>query len=102
MGKLNAYHAVTDVLGTTAVRDIPADEPAVWPNPTTGLLHIPCPDNGSLEPIRITDALGRTLHAPALPGRESITLDIADWPAGIYLIHFLSHGKRVAAKVVKA
>src|SRR5690606_24845985 len=43
MGKLNAYHAVTDVLGLTGIPDAAAPGLLAWPNPVAHTLFIDLP-----------------------------------------------------------
>lgn len=55
-----------------------------YPNPTTGLLHIPLKDIHALE---LLDLYGRILWQSTVNGFDSeYSLDLSPWPAGIYLL----------------
>lgn len=101
MGKLNAYHAVTAVLGTTGILQPNETAIATWPNPATRLLHIGMPETLGVATLQITDALGRTVHSLGLNGGGVITLDTENWARGLYFIRLASEGKLLVGKVIK-
>lgn len=96
MGKLNAYHAVTDVLGLTGIADPAASGLLAWPNPSTGTLWIAPPFAAAGGQLQVRDALGRTMAHMAVQQAGAIALDMSGWPSGLYFLH-LSHGGKVAA-----
>jgi hypothetical protein len=71
----------------------------VYPNPTTGLLHLDKKDNETIQ-IKIIDQLGRQLKQLKTAEQLS-TLDLSGLPTGIYFISIDNGKKRVVQKIVK-
>jgi hypothetical protein len=68
------------------------EDPQVFPNPTSEVLTISTSSGASLS-LTIVDALGRIVHRTA---GKSITIDVSDWPRGLYTFHYGSYpAKRV-------
>ncbi len=90
-----------------------ADQPAgtgsvlVWPNPTSGVLHVETPRAaaGTLV-LTLTDALGRAVRtekvAVAGPALARATLDVRGLPAGLYVLRGTGAGESLARRVVVA
>ncbi len=78
-------------------------EPAVWPNPTTGLVYIPAEQVNGPSRVRVCDALGRVLTTPVTRtgGGSPWLLDLGSAPAGVYLIELESAGVHSVHRVVK-
>ncbi len=82
-----------------------ADRSWAVPNPakehSTLYLRLAVSQKGTLS---ITDAKGRlfnTTHLELQPGENSVRLDIADWPAGVYHFSFVGSVSIVSGKLVK-
>ena len=77
--------------------------PAVWPNPTTGLVYISAAQATGPSRVRVSDALGRVLTTPITRagGASPWLLDLSNAPAGMYLIELESEGVRSVQRVVK-
>jgi hypothetical protein len=89
---------------TTAVPASTATSaPAVWPNPTTGLVYIAAAQATSPSRVRVCDALGRVLTTPItrMGGASPWLLDLSSAPVGVYLIELESDGVRSVLRVVK-
>lgn len=71
----------------------------IYPNPTTGLLHIDKTNNAEIN-ILVLDNLGRILHSQQ--SNDTITtLNINHFPAGVYYIS-VNNGKEISTqKIVK-
>lgn len=73
---------------TVSVTDTPAfsdEQVSVLPNPVSDLLLIQNNENQSIN-YRITDITGQ-LKAQG-NAAQSTTIKVAEWPAGLYLVHF--------------
>lgn len=90
---------LTTAIAATAA----ASEPAVWPNPTTGLVYISAGQAKSPSRVRVSDALGRVITTPITRtgGASQWLLDLSSAPSGIYLIELESEGVRSVQRVVK-
>ena len=66
---------------TTAVPGVSGSSYAVYPNPTTGMLHISAPDG---SPVTIVSVVGTLMYSGTLSGQR---LDIAHLPAGLYYLN---------------
>ena len=100
MGKLNAYHAITEALGITAVDEAEGAALRAWPNPVEGTFWIAPPANGPVW-LTVTDALGRTVVDDMRSGQPLLAVDASAWPAGVYLLRLDHGGGQVVGKVVK-
>jgi phosphatidylserine/phosphatidylglycerophosphate/cardiolipin synthase-like enzyme len=74
------FHQEWNARWTTAVslpeQATSTNGPVVWPNPTTGLLHVALPDTGSNTIAQVVDMSGRTVHSSAMPkGHNSLSLE---------------------------
>lgn len=100
MGKVNAYRAVMQVLGTVGVDEVLGSEVQLWPNPTTGELNVMPLFNGALRLI-VTDVSGRVVYTTTEGGSGVITLDTKEWNAGMYHIRMEQDGHVAMAKFIK-
>lgn len=100
MGKLNAYRAVTEVLGTTGVQDAETAPLRVWPNPSHDRFYIHTASHTAPEQLTVQDALGRVVETRlAAPG--IISVDAATWAPGLYFIRMENAAQTLRAKVVR-
>ncbi|MFD1629850.1 beta strand repeat-containing protein [Pseudopedobacter beijingensis] len=73
----------------------------LYPNPTTELVHSSFSSN-SYNLLTIADLNGRVLQQLQIQaGESSITVSLADYPAGTYLLRFSGKDGAVIKKVVK-
>ncbi|MCO5275654.1 MAG: S8 family peptidase [Flavobacteriales bacterium] len=100
MGKLNAYHAITEALGVTGVGTTDSPRMGLWPNPADGTFWISPPFTGPVQ-LTVTDALARTVHTGIRTGDAPIMVDASAWPAGVYLLRLEQNGQQLMRKVVK-
>ncbi len=97
--------AVAAPTGLGAVTAATAGQAQVWPNPTSGALHVEVPreTTGTLT-LTLLDALGRAARteavAVAAPGRTRAQLDVRGLPAGLYLLRGEGAGEGFARRVV--
>ena len=77
-----------------AVDEVLADRWLVYPNPTTGMLHV---NLSQASEVRLYDMMGRCLMAvKATEG--STTIDLRSLPQGIYLLRANGHVQRVVKR----
>lgn len=100
MGKLNAYHAITEALGVTGVGTTDSPRMGLWPNPADGTFWISPPFTGPVQ-LTVIDALARTVHTGIRTGDAPIMVDASAWPAGVYLLRLEQNGQQLMRKVVK-
>jgi hypothetical protein len=77
----------------------------IYPNPSTGMVHMEYPSQAREEAqIRIFDALGsekEQLHLSATQtGKGYFSHDMSHYPAGIYIIQFMS-GQRIESTLLR-
>ena len=85
-----------------------ADEPEldrvlVWPNPSTGLVHLNTSDERGLLTARVTDISGRVLSETLeLPiDRHEAILDLSRLPRGLYFLELSASGWRQVVRWVR-
>ena len=72
---------------------------AIYPNPTSGKIHIALLENATH--CQIVDLMGNVLQETSL-SCSVFDLDLSGWPAGMYLVKLqLGNGPRIFRKVVK-
>lgn len=101
MGKVNAYHAITDILGITAISGQEADRMSIWPNPSSNTLFITPPFSASGAQLHVTDAMGRTILRSIVGDAGSFQVDVSAWPSGVYFLRIEKDGQRAVGKVVR-
>lgn len=100
MGKLNAYHAVTEALGVTVVGEMDAAQLGVWPNPSHDRFQVHAPMHGPGTRMIVQDALGRVVLAQEAPA-PLLSLDARHWPSGVYILRLEQSGKHMQGKMVR-
>lgn len=99
-GKVNAYHAVAELLGVTSVPEQAAAGLLVWPNPTQDRVHLQLDRPGTVL-ITLRDAMGRTLQAEQRTAKPWMVVDLAPWPSGVYLLEVQGPNGRTITRVVR-
>ena len=78
-------------------------EPVVnlMPNPTNGILELSCMGNSSADQftVEVMNITGKQLQKFAWDGEDK-TLDLSDYPAGIYFFQIIVNGKKEMHKVI--
>ncbi len=89
------------IISSTSAIDFP-DNIKLFPNPTNGLLHLEWSNNRPQNyQLDLFDLLGRSLLSVSSSLVDSNTLDISDFPAGIYFLQLRYNGQQQAFKVEK-
>ncbi|MFZ1666610.1 MAG: S8 family peptidase [Flavobacteriales bacterium] len=101
MGKLNAYHAVTKVLGVTGINEKIAENMAIWPSPTGATVYVAVPFNTNKTKLIATDAMGRNVPVESSVSQGVLALDISRWASGVYFLRMEHDGRVAVGKVVK-
>ena len=101
MGKLNAYHAVTEVLGVTEVREPGSNKLGIWPNPANHSVQVISPFRDDRTALVVTDATGRKMPTPSSSHDGVFILDTSGWASGVYFLCSELNGQRALGKVVK-
>jgi hypothetical protein len=74
---------------------------SLFPNPASDNLTILFPENfrgrSTIEIMNMTGAVTRTIHAAAMPGGR-VTMDVADLPAGLYMVNLRNREQTISAK----
>jgi len=75
---------------------------SIYPNPVSDYLGINLGSISSPDYIKILDLTGRTLeYRTVQPGEDYIRINVADYPAGIYLISYTSEQGTKVKKFIK-
>ena len=85
-GKVNAYRAVQQVLGITAVAELENGELLLWPNPTHDELNVVLIAPSLNAAVELVDATGRTVLVRPTSGAAQVTLDVAGLSPGVYAL----------------
>lgn len=101
MGKLNAYHAVTDVLGVTGIPESTTSMIRIWPSPTTNTVYLSSPFHEANARLSISDAMGRNMPVRATGSNGVFAIDASAWASGVYFLLIEQDGQRAIGKVVK-
>lgn len=99
MGKVNAYHAVTDVLGVTSVREEMDGTTLLWPNPAHDRVHV-LPHQAGPAEVTVTDMVGRVVYTGSTTG-GLFTLNCAAWAPGVHVIRLRSAPGTTTLRFVK-
>ncbi|PHN08291.1 T9SS type A sorting domain-containing protein [Flavilitoribacter nigricans] len=84
---------------TSPVREIPQLPLAIAPNPVSDRLHLRQLDQLPPGELLISDVWGRNYYRQSCrPACPDLSIDVGDWPAGLYLIRYTSGGARYQAK----
>jgi hypothetical protein len=74
---------------------------SVHPNPSSSVLYIEAEDGSEAYSLRITDIDGRRVYSDVTNHSVRRTIDIENWPAGVYLIYIDAIKGRSSYKIVK-
>ncbi len=74
----------------------------VFPNPGNGRVQVKVPNGMAADGgIRVTDLKGRVVHeSPLMQGREEVSLDLTELPAGMYVLVLRKGGMVYREKLV--
>jgi hypothetical protein len=92
--------------GVTGIEELNAGTQRfqVFPNPASGVLHIALDVSNSQEAtLMLSNAAGTTVAARQLAlaaGQQTIDLDVAKLPSGIYCLHLISGREVVSRRIV--
>lgn len=73
-----------------------ANEILLYPNPTTGMIHIQ--HDEKLKNIQIFDMVGKLVINQVCEGEPETHIDLSNWPNGVYHIKAVGYN---SIKVVK-
>jgi hypothetical protein len=96
-GCTSPLSAVEVVVLSTVTAPHNAFELSIYPNPTTGLLHINAAQQ--ISSLQVIDAQGRLITT--LSDSNITSLDLAELPAGLYTLKLFSATDMVIKKVIK-
>ena len=91
---------------TVGIEDLSSEtELEVYPNPASELLNIKMAQpTAEKSMVIVTDITGREVNRIQLPpfsGEQNVTLQVSDWPAGIYQISFSNGRGKTVERFVK-
>ncbi len=91
------------ILPSVGVAEI-AQAPAfsIYPNPTSGEFIVEFEDGAGHGTLRILDATGRSVRELAIENEETLSVDLAAVPIGLYMTEFVSRsGSRWTQRLVR-
>lgn len=74
------------------------DELTVYPNPGSGIFTLQF-GSDTRSNVEVYDALGKKVKSFEQRG-EKATLDLSDYPKGIYIVNVISNGRKTSKKIV--
>lgn len=75
---------------------------SIYPNPTTGMLHVELPKGTGTSHLRLLDLLGVEVQSTEVGSNQSSTdMNLNNLPAATYLLFVEKDGKQTVAKVLK-
>jgi hypothetical protein len=75
---------------TSVQQPTTSDNISIYPNPTTDILHISLPEQSFSLHLRVVNMLGQTMYEQFFPTAQRLTLDIAGWAKGGYVVQMRS------------
>lgn len=72
----------------------------LYPNPTSGTLHVVLPSGGAMSTISVLRWDGKVLQTKISSAKEEI-ISLKEYPAGIYMVRISSGTNNIVRKVVK-
>ncbi|MCB0771444.1 MAG: S8 family peptidase [Flavobacteriales bacterium] len=100
MGKVNAYRAILQVMGTVGSEGLGEEDIMLWPNPVTDVVNVMSSFTGPLR-ILVSDVTGRTMIQEGRNAGSFITLSTVGWPSGMYHIRLIGADGSTVAKFIK-
>lgn len=100
MGKVNAYRAIMQVMGTVGVNGSERQDILLWPNPVVDVVNVMPSVPGPVR-IVVADVTGRTIHKENWTAGPIIELSAAGWPPGVYHIRLIGEHGSTSAKFIK-
>ena len=79
---------------TSDVADLAASGLSVYPNPAKDRIHVQL-DRASGGDVRLTNLVGQGLRTEGIASAGVVQFDLADLPAGTYVVEVLEAGKSV-------
>lgn len=101
MGKVNAYHAMLELLGLVGVPEIGPQGIGLWPNPAMDQVFLSLPEDLGAARITVQDAMGRVVTELPWNGAGPMVLEVAGWPAGLYVVRASWGGQQASARFIK-
>jgi hypothetical protein len=84
----------------SSVENFSAENLAIYPNPTNGLLHINAKNGELIQAIQIHDISGKEVLY-LIPHTENTNIDLSGYPNGIYLANVKIGSQTVSYKITK-
>lgn len=72
----------------------------VYPNPTSGLIHVGSPDNSLVKQVQVLEGLGRSLRVYEGGLDTPLQLDLKGYRPGIYLLRIQTEQKMYIEKII--
>ena len=86
------------VSSSVAVASVNAIPFAIFPNPTTGILHVSVPAPTAKSDLLVTNSIGQEVYREILNG--SADIDLSNLPNGVYSVHLAIDSRQHTEKVV--
>ncbi len=83
----------------TALEEAPTEGPYLSPNPTADRAVVQGVKN--FQFLRLITPQGITLKTLRLEGKDTVVLDLARFPAGLYLVELEGSGTKITRKILK-
>ena len=98
--ELNKNRSMKEMDTTTLLADlkIEAHTLKIYPNPSNGMIKAEY--NTEVEFLYLADLSGKILNRINTNGNSSITVDLNEYPNGIYLIQYPDADRWISAKIV--
>ena len=72
----------------------------LYPNPTTNLINVRVPSSSIGQTITLSDALGNEIEKRKI-NNSSLSIDLSNYPSGVYYLHTTNGAQSIAQKFVK-
>jgi len=100
MGKVNAYRAVSELLGVVSVPSMAETNVLLWPNPARSILNISTGRSGVAH-VTFMEITGRVVYTARHADGNTIAMDVLDLPAGVYCIRVEQTDRSFVSRWVK-
>ncbi|GAB5538297.1 MAG: hypothetical protein Salg2KO_04000 [Salibacteraceae bacterium] len=83
------------------IEDVVDFQILMYPNPVSSILNVEFGRNMANAAIRLTDVNGATIHTSTLRSTNTLTLDMADLPSGVYALSVIKGKAAATHRIVK-
>lgn len=98
-GKTGTYLLSINVVIGTGIEESDETPFCVYPNPVKDMVNVNCK---GMEEIKLFNAVGQMVRIIHVKGSESVQINMADLPDGVYILQAVGDNRLLSRRIVKA